>query len=107
MSLKISHNYWHKRKHQVSYSFTIIANSKAEVPALLDAEFDKVVEAQPIHEKDREAAKACGLSMLNLVRDCGEGEVLHVSGHGSLVWQTHDETITTANVGASVSIRQK
>lgn len=83
----------------MSYSFSVTAASKDEAGVKVEAELAKVVELQPPHAADRQAAQDAAEAFIGLVREPGEGECITVSVCGSLTWQT-DDVFT----GASVSV---
>lgn len=90
----------------MSYSFGIQADSKGEVAGLVEAELDKVVASQPIHENDRKVAQDAAEACVEQLVEPGEGEVVSVSVSGSLGWRAEGE-FTSANVSVSASVRQK
>lgn len=90
----------------MSYSFTVTAANKAEAVAKLAGQMDVVVQSQPVHKADRDAALEAASSYLKLVRDPKEDEHLQVSVHGSMGWARGavEGEYTGAGVGVSVSI---
>lgn len=68
----------------MSYSFTLTAPSKVEAIALVNAELNRIVEEQPVHAADRDAAQGAAANMIALVRDEPDMDV-KVSMWGSIV----------------------
>jgi hypothetical protein len=92
----------------MSYSFSVVGTSKADVKQKIADSFINVVTSQPSHAADRDAAQAAGGAMVDVLGDPAEGQEILVSMHGSLSWQ-HDvpETFTGASVGVSATLRAK
>lgn len=92
----------------MSYSFSVVGASKADVKQKIADSFVNVVTSQPSHAADRDAAVAIGGAMVDVLKDPAEGQEIHVSVHGSLSWQ-HDapEVFTGASVGVSAALRAK
>jgi len=94
----------------MSYSFSVMANSKAEVRALVEKKFDEVVQSQPTHAADRSAMLETVEAFTNILREPGEGEGISVSVSGSLSWQYGQENVFSAvgfNVGVGIAPIQK
>jgi prefoldin subunit 5 len=96
----------------MSYSFNVRAADKAAARAAVAAEFDKVVEQQPIHEADRAQAEATVEAMLGVIPDAGEGEEVLVSVSGYVQWRgtlggAAPVTITGANVSVGANVAAK
>ena len=71
----------------MSYSFSVKAASKAEAKAAVAREFDRVVETQPIHARDREAALANANAVIDLLADqAPDGHVIAVNCNGYVGW---------------------
>jgi hypothetical protein len=85
----------------MSYSFSVKASTKAELPALVKAEFDKVVLAQPSHAADKKAAEDAVAAFVGIVREPAANEHIAVSVSGSLSWQT---TNAEAFYGSGISV---
>jgi hypothetical protein len=87
------------------YSFSVRANTKAELPALIKAEFDKVVESQPTHAVDRQAAEDVANAFVAVVKDPGENESIALSVSGSVQWTTvNADVFNGAGVNVEVSV---
>ena len=84
----------------MSYSFSVTAATKDAAGVAVEAELAKVVENQPSHAADRQAAQDAAEAFIDLLRDPGEGECVGVSMSGSLIWQTGD-VYTSASVNVS------
>jgi hypothetical protein len=88
----------------MSYSFQVKAATKAEVKAAVEAEFDKVVQFQPVHARDKAAVLANVDAVIALVEDNADKDV-HVACHGSVGWDGSDLQIAnlhSASVACSV-----
>jgi hypothetical protein len=85
----------------MSYSFSVKASTKAELPALVKAEFDKVVASQPPHVADRKAAEDAVTAFVGVVRDPAANESITVSVSGSVQW---NDTPARVFVGAGINI---
>jgi hypothetical protein len=85
----------------MSYSFIVRAPDKLEARTMVAAEFDKVVQAQPIHAADRAQAMAAVGAYLDLLVDDDSMNV-QVNVHGSLTWLTEaPASLISASVGVS------
>jgi hypothetical protein len=96
----------------MSYSFSAKGDDKAAALAAAAAQFDKMLEQQPVHTRDREAAMANLRAHLDLVEEPNEGEQVTISMHGSVSWSLigPDSSIqrwTGAGSGCSVSVYLK
>lgn len=89
----------------MSYSFAIDADNKADAKTAVAAELAKVVETQPIHERDRAQAQAAADAFIDLLPD-SDSQGVHVSVHGSLGWTgpQEDPTITSSNVSVGAAL---
>jgi hypothetical protein len=83
----------------MSYSFSITADTKDKAGVKVEAELAKVVNGQPSHESDRQAAQDAAERFIDVLRDLREGEHIGLSMSGSLSWQE-----TGVFTGASVNI---
>ena len=90
----------------MSYSFSVKAGTKAEMAALISAEFDKVLETQPIHVVDRQAAQEAAKAFLAVVKEPAEGESVAVSVSGSVQWRDANSLAPGSQtfIGAGVSV---
>ena len=88
----------------MSYSFVAKAKTKDEVMVAVKAEFDKVLEAQPTHFIDREAAENAVKAFISIIKDPDENEVVAVSVSGSVQWREMNPTEAKDFIGAGVSI---
>ena len=96
----------------MSYSFNVRAADKAAARASITAEFDKVVEQQPIHEADRSQAQANACQALDVVPDPAADEEIVVSVNGWVQWRgvlngDPPARITAASISATASIVAK
>lgn len=92
----------------MSYSFSVTADSKAEVATKVADEFAKVVEGQPAHEADRQAAQAAVEAMVGVLADPGSAECVYVSVSGSLSWRDGEQKVfTNASVSVTAYLTEK
>jgi hypothetical protein len=92
----------------MSYSFSVQAPSKDEAKAALAAQFDAVVVSQPTHAADKNAAITAASAFIDMLTDPDETQIISVSMHGSLGWNTPDpKSFTGAGVGISASLVAK
>lgn len=93
----------------MSYSFSIRADTKDEATRQIREQFDAIVEQQPGHVKDREAAVVAAQILVRLLNDPDEHEEIYVNMHGSLGWKHHDNPneFTSANVSINVMLRMR
>lgn len=87
----------------MSYSFGVVAATKAEVNEKVTAELVKIVGVQPEHAVEKQAVQAAAQALVNVLTDPTEGEVVVVSMSGSLSWRAAD-VYTQASVAISVGI---
>lgn len=90
----------------MSYSFGITAATKDEAGVKVEAELAKVVESQPSHAADRQAAQDAAEAFVDVVKDPGEGEQISVWVSGSLQW-TNDNVFVGASVNVNVYVGPK
>lgn len=90
----------------MSYSFSVRAVTREEVMAKVTAEFDKVVEAQPIHKADRAQAQSAAEMFLGVVPDAAESEDYSVYVSGSVSWNNVGVTSASVHVSASVLTKE-
>jgi hypothetical protein len=86
----------------MSYSFQVKAATKAEAKAAVEAEFDKVVEQQPEHARDKAAALANANASIDLLADDDTQDV-SVSCNGYISWCVEDNApgpLTAVSVAA-------
>lgn len=75
------------RERIMSYSFQVKGATKAEARAAAVAELDKVVDAQPVHAKDRDAALAnIDGALAALGSDGDDKRDVALSCNGSVGW---------------------
>lgn len=90
----------------MSYSFSVVADTKDEAGVKIEAELAKVVEGQPTHEADRQAAQDAAEAIIDVLDDPGENECVNVYVAGSLGWRSENHFIS-ANVNISASLSTK
>ncbi len=74
----------------MSYSFKVKAGNRKEAKELVAAKLQEVVKAQPTHENDIDVAQTAVGTILDIVEDPAEDQVLVVSVSGSLSWKEED-----------------
>lgn len=87
----------------MSYSFGIIAASKAEAVSKAGDELAKIVAAQPVHEADHVRALAVVETYLNILADPAEGEEIHLNVSGYVSWR-EEGVFTGASINVSANI---
>lgn len=94
------------KENQMSYSFSITANTSGEATQAVSAEFKKVVESQPTHATDRAAVLNAASAFIGMLAKPAEDQCITVNIYGSLSWQA-DGVFTGANVSISASLAAK
>lgn len=82
----------------MSYWFTVRAASKAALIEAARAELAKVIESQPIHAHDADAAFTAIYNVIGLVDEPAEGHVLAANCSGSVY------SVDDSFKGASISV---
>ena len=75
----------------MSYSFDVQAPTKAEAKAAIEAEFDKVLSSQPVHEADLPAARVAAAAFVEVLKDPTEAEQVKVRVNGWVSWRAEGE----------------
>jgi hypothetical protein len=89
----------------MSYSFSVTAKTKADATRQIREQFDAVVEAQPSHAADKEAAVVAAQTLVRLLAEPHEGDEIHVSMNGSLGWKSEaPEDFLHANFSVNASL---
>jgi hypothetical protein len=91
---------------QVSYSFSIKANTGGEATQAVSREFAKVVESQPTHAADRAAVLNATSAFVGILAKPAEGECICVSVYGSLSWR-EENVFTNASVNITAYLTPK
>jgi hypothetical protein len=93
----------------MSYSFSITAATKDEAGVKVEAELGKVVESQPSHAADRQAAQDAAEAFIGVLTEPGEGECIRVDMWGSLGWrgESGDGIFISAQVNVNAYIAAK
>lgn len=95
----------------MSYSFTVRADSKDQVKALVAEQLDLVIDQQPIHAADRAPALAAAEAYIDVLSDSeidADSTEIVVQVNGSVGWQHPDQSrLTSAAVGVSAYVKQK
>lgn len=88
----------------MSYSFNVKAVTKAKAKAAVEAEFDKVIQEQPVHAQDKAAALANANAVIDLLAD-NDNQDVGVSCNGYATWQAYigDTPDPMSFIGVSVS----
>ena len=90
----------------MSYSFTIIADTKVSATAQIRLQMDKVAASQPTHAKDKEAAIEAGQAIVRVLAEPFHGDEIHVHMNGYLSW-TKDDDIISANLNVRAELKSK
>jgi hypothetical protein len=90
----------------MSYSFTIKADTKDEAGVKVEAKLGEVVNAQPAHEADRQAAQNAAEAFIEVLREPNADECVNVSVSGSLSW-SEEKVFTGANVSVHAYLGPK
>lgn len=90
----------------MSYSFSVQADNKSDASAKVGIELAKVVENQPSHAADINAAQNAADSLLAVLVDPTDGEQIGVSMSGSLSWRDAN-VFTSGSINVSASVRAK
>jgi hypothetical protein len=91
----------------MSYSFTVVANTKTDANRQIREQFDKIAESQPIHLSDKEAAIVAGQSSVNLLSEPTDNTEIYVNMYGSVSWRDVSNEITAVGLTVNVSKRNK
>lgn len=96
----------------MSYSFQKRGATKAILMAMVIAELDNVVSAQPVHVADRAQAQAAAEAFLDIVPDADETQDYYVSVSGSVTYKWDGANnkikgVTGASINVSASLVQK
>jgi hypothetical protein len=90
----------------MSYSFQVKAASKVEAAKKVEEQFDLVVQGQPVHAADRQAAQDAAQAFINLLAEPAEGQLVAVNVQGYVSWRAEGE-FTGANIGVGASIQDE
>lgn len=91
----------------MSYSFTVLAATKAEAKSEVAKRFDDVVAAQPVHEIDRLAAQTAAGFFIDALEDRADASI-RVQVHGSVSRRDAGRPapyFTSANLGINVGFQ--
>lgn len=93
----------------MSYSFYFAAATKDDAKRGVAEKMASVVEQQPNHKVDQEAAVNAANAFIDVLADPAEGEEVSVSMSGSVGWRTANDApiYTGASVQVGASIRAK
>jgi hypothetical protein len=75
----------------MSYSFRVRAATKAAAKAEIEAEFDRVLEAQPVHQADLPAARAAAVAYVDVLAEPGDDQDVTVDVSGYVSWQAEGQ----------------
>ena len=90
----------------MSYSFNVRGATKSEALGKVEAEMAKVVQSQPVHQKDEGQARAAAAAFVGMLRD-DETRDVTVSVSGWLSWSESGIQGASVNVSASIVDREK
>ena len=89
----------------MSYSFNVRASDKSEAMDKVIAELDKVVVNQPVHAKDRDAARRAAEAFIDILPTDEDKDVqVYMSGSCSWSGASGDEVISQAGVNVSAAL---
>ena len=86
----------------MSYSISVIDDTKADANRQIREQFDAVVAAQPSHAADKEAAVVAAQAFVRLLADPDEGQEIYLNMYGSLGW-VHDKPDQFISAGMSIN----
>lgn len=93
----------------MSYSINVQGKTADEVREELDSKLAEIIERQPIHARDRDAAVKAVKALLSVV-EVPEGKMYKVSVSGSCGWDGNlpadgdHSNVTITGVGVNVSV---
>ena len=89
----------------MSYSFSVSGANTDEVRERISEQFDRVVEGQPAHEADREAAQNSAFALLDVLgTGVGPGQQINVTIYGSLSQRNGDDPAKRETTGVSLNV---
>jgi hypothetical protein len=96
----------------MSYSFAVRSPHHAGVKQAISDQFNKVVQGQPVHAKDRGEAQKGVFAMIDVCREPKEDEHYYVRVNGSMSWDGSSKSdasdaelpIKGSNLSVSVSL---
>lgn len=88
----------------MSYSFSITAKTKVVATERVKAELDRIVNGQPSHAADRDAAQNAAEASISVLIDPAENEEIFVAVSGSLSWRK-ENVFTNASLSVSAGIK--
>lgn len=95
----------------MSYAFTVEAPTKEEAKQKVAAEFDAILQAQPVHEVDLTAARAAAAAYVDVLNEPKSAENVRVQVNGYVSWRGQmdekDFTGATVTVGAHLVLRDE
>lgn len=90
----------------MSYSFSVLADTKDEAKQKVAEQFDAIVASQPVHEADRSAAQTAINAFIDVVAEPTEAQAVSVAAYGSLSWREEGQ-FYGANGSATVNLTTK
>lgn len=87
----------------MSYSFSFSAANKHEAKAKASAEFERVVQQQPVHRNDHKQALAATEAFIDVLPNPINDEVVNVTVYGSVTWRGHQDQGDIVNASVSVT----
>lgn len=88
----------------MSYSFFVKGATRNEVSDKIADEFEKIVEAQPIHKADRNIAESAANAALNLLAHDASKDVT-ANVHGSI--SSNDDGVRSVSFGVGVGFAER
>ncbi|PZQ63353.1 MAG: hypothetical protein DI570_09175 [Phenylobacterium zucineum] len=87
----------------MSYSFAVVAFTKAEAKRKVEAKFDEVLASQPVHAADLPAARAAVAALIDVLNEPGDFQQINVSVSGYVSWRAEGE-FTGANLSVNAAV---
>lgn len=88
----------------MSYSFSVSGANKDEAKENVNKQFDTIVQQQPAHLDDRDAAQQCVEAFIDALGDPTGSQRIHVAAYGSLSQQFPDNPDKRSNSSLSVNV---
>jgi hypothetical protein len=86
----------------MSYSFSVKAANKTEAKKMVADQMQGVVNNQPVHKADADAAIAAAGAFIDILGEPNEGDEINVSVNGYLSW--HGDMSNADFIGANVNV---
>lgn len=90
----------------MSYSFNVQAPTKAEAKEKIEAQFDAVLNSQPVHAADLPAARAAAAAFVDVLNEPNEAEQVKVRVNGYVSWRGAADFVS-ASFGVTADLAPK